>query len=85
MNTITLTVLLIIFALIVLSPFIVLFVIARMPDEEPVCSLDCRDWSRFGLTDPDCTATHETTHFASPRAQVEFENAFDNQIGVHRG
>lgn len=81
MSALTLTIIIGIFVLIVATPLIALFVVANLPDEEPRCSLDCRDWARFGLTDPNCTAIHETTHFASPRAQVELENALDSQIG----
>lgn len=31
---------------------------------EPVCSLDCRDWQRRGILDPDCPVHHQTNHFA---------------------
>ena len=54
-------------------------------DGPPTHTLDCREWSMRGVRDPLCVADHPTNYFASPRAQVEFENSFDNQIGVHRG
>lgn len=48
---------------------------------EDVHNLDCRDLYRFGLYATDCPAAHGTDYFASPRAQVELQNALDGQIG----
>lgn len=70
--------------LIIILAVVTLLIIHAARNYEPgeaFHNLDCRDLYRFGLTAPDCPAALGTDYFASPRAQVEFENAFDGQIG----
>lgn len=80
MSALTLTIIIGIFVLIVATPLIALFVVARMPDEEPRHTLDCLDWRQHGQRDITCTAHHGTDWFG-PRAQVELQDAFDGQMG----
>lgn len=61
--------------------FLIIHAVRNYEPGEAVHNLDCRDLYRFGLYATDCPAAHGTDYFASPRAQVEFENAFDGQIG----
>lgn len=50
-------------------------------DGPPTHTLDCRDWSTRGVRDPLCLADHPTNHWATPREQVELQDALDGQVG----